>query len=122
MPAVIRKTEHVEMSDKIKITFTLDVISFPPPHENVSVGLCNGKKKSVFRADRDLSLLTVNSKNVEYRVEGYQMNLSIGVEELPDNGLYCVDISNKYGTTTFHLYGNITDSPNDSTNDETLRK
>ncbi|XP_056013110.1 uncharacterized protein LOC125680042 isoform X3 [Ostrea edulis] len=120
MPAVVRKTEHVEIRDDMKITFALDIISFPSPHENVTVGLCNGKKKTVFNVSWDSRLLTARKKYLEYKVLGYQMNLSISVEALPEYGLYCVDISNTYGLTSFHLYGNITNSPNDSTNDETL--
>jgi hypothetical protein len=112
----------METRDKMTITFTIEVVSFPSPHDNITIGLCNGKEQTVMNVSWDISLITVNFKDRKYKVQGYQGNVSASVEALPENGAFCVDISNKYGSTSFHLYGNITDYPNDSINDGNLSK
>ncbi|XP_062572129.1 uncharacterized protein LOC134234080 [Saccostrea cucullata] len=107
-PSIIRTRNYVEMSDEMAITFTIETISFPPPDRNVTVRLCSQENKgSLFDVQPFSSWITLFLNSSEYSTAGYNINLTLNVEKLTENGLYCVDISNKLGKTSFSFYGNF---------------
>nr|XP_034316839.1 uncharacterized protein LOC105328286 isoform X2 [Crassostrea gigas] len=114
-PVVLRTKKYIGIGETNMILIASELISFPPPDENVTIKVCGAENQRKMNVIEYQSVLVNASRNnSDFEITGYRTNITIDPSTLTGETFICIKvyISNRIGETMFTL--NLTIKYDDS--------